>query len=552
MKSTLLFSTACFASCLNLAAQDQPTLTYRALMTDIIIEADLWTTEPELLSANYAFEGIEGVNFDEDDVRAAGGAWNTTDCNNPPNGAVTSAQSPNGVAVAWGFPTYFADAMPVVFSWPVLPSTVQPSDFQILLNTGEIVYPEVASIMPNFEYNERHVVVVFGEYGNRLPPSDPEAIYIDTVTIVDDGSPLMLIGPNGQLTSAVGLSYESSHPYVEGNGPVLVAAKLNYMSTAGEGGGPAAFGGNFPNDGLAYYGDQAQYRLRIYTSGGFSPDGVTSVQPTDFETFFRLHLENDNAETVILEETGIDYMIDGSRIRIVGLADLGLLQDTYNNCYIEDHDNYIDIILNGDEAAMRKITAVEIPADDPVADPDDRYRPFYNPGGPGNNPTPGVTYTAAGPYDLQPVVIALDDPMTTTYFIESADSDGDGLTDGQEILVYKTNPSNPDTDGDTLTDGEEVQTTLSPLVDDSSTINFFAQRTAGLALESPVLQRRQDGGFDLILALKNSEDLVEFNDLQLQETEVSVENGAMKIALPVTPWDSVFYRVFASEFDTGE
>jgi outer membrane protein OmpA-like peptidoglycan-associated protein len=37
-----------------------------------------------------------------------------------------------------------------------------------------------------------------------------------------------------------------------------------------------------------------------------------------------------------------------------------------------------------------------------------------------------------------------------------ADSDGDGLTDGDEILKYKTDPLKVDTDGDELKDGDEV------------------------------------------------------------------------------------------------
>lgn len=37
-----------------------------------------------------------------------------------------------------------------------------------------------------------------------------------------------------------------------------------------------------------------------------------------------------------------------------------------------------------------------------------------------------------------------------------ADTDGDGLIDGDEVKKYKTNPLNKDTDGDGLTDGEEV------------------------------------------------------------------------------------------------
>jgi outer membrane protein OmpA-like peptidoglycan-associated protein len=37
-----------------------------------------------------------------------------------------------------------------------------------------------------------------------------------------------------------------------------------------------------------------------------------------------------------------------------------------------------------------------------------------------------------------------------------ADTDGDGLSDGAEVLTHKTNPTKADTDGDGLKDGEEV------------------------------------------------------------------------------------------------
>ncbi|MBK9330868.1 MAG: OmpA family protein [Ignavibacteria bacterium] len=38
-----------------------------------------------------------------------------------------------------------------------------------------------------------------------------------------------------------------------------------------------------------------------------------------------------------------------------------------------------------------------------------------------------------------------------------ADTDGDGLLDGEEVMTYMTNPLNKDTDGDTLWDGAEVK-----------------------------------------------------------------------------------------------
>ena len=40
----------------------------------------------------------------------------------------------------------------------------------------------------------------------------------------------------------------------------------------------------------------------------------------------------------------------------------------------------------------------------------------------------------------------------------SADFDNDGLTDGEEINTYNTDPKNADTDGDGLSDGDEVNT----------------------------------------------------------------------------------------------
>ena len=76
--------------------------------------------------------------------------------------------------------------------------------------------------------------------------------------------------------------------------------------------------------------------------------------------------------------------------------------------YAEDRDNYVDLVLSGDDAAARNLTAVEMPGIP------GGYRGLYNPGGPGPNPFPGVRYTLASPPVVQTITQALDNPMRVT------------------------------------------------------------------------------------------------------------------------------------------
>jgi len=390
---------------LNITVIPAPSLSYQSLMQDILINADLWGSTPEILSANYGFEGIEGVAEGESNVIAAGGTWEIVTTPGAPYAAFTTANTPFDVAFGFGYPTNHADAMPICFSWPVLPSTVNPSDFLLTLNTGQMVQPEVASISPNFLYNKRSCVVIFGQFGNRLAPGTPGAVYPTQLTIVDKGTTLKLVGPSGPV-SAVGLTKSCGNPYEAGGGPKLIGAKLSIMNDVGQD-APVLFASNLPNGGTALYGVDAQYRLRIYTTAGISPDGVAAILPTDFSQFFQVQV-TEGGVTTLLTQTNIPYTFSAGTITIVGLADLGKYDLPLNDAYVTDRDNYLDIILKGDEAAMRLITAVIIPATG-------GYLPLYNPGGPGNNPTPGITYTQPGPTWTQPVTMAIDDPQTVNY-----------------------------------------------------------------------------------------------------------------------------------------
>ena len=379
-------------------------------------EADYWSDEPGILSAGMGFEGIIGwPEVNQETVREAEGSWyGSVMCTNgedPPAGAYTSTVSTAGIELFYKGTAEDDDGLPIVFSWPVATETVDLTDFQFTLNTGDIVFPNSAGMLPNWELNERNTVVVFGDFGNRGLSSEEGAVFPVRLDIVEDETPLLLIGPNGQEFNAVGLSWETdTSPY--DSGPKLVGAKLNHVGNEALGEGGLGFGtrsGVLPNDELSLY-DKGDFRIRVLTTGGFSPDGITGLTPTMFEDFFRIHANGSNGELVLLEKVGQEYLVADGVLRIVGLSDLGQKENPdegifYDDCYAEDRDNYIDIILVGDEAAARNITYVEIPS------LEGGYNAFYNPGGPGPEPFEGVRYTAPGPADLEPVINALDNPM---------------------------------------------------------------------------------------------------------------------------------------------
>ena len=386
-------------------------------LTDGKLEsADYWSKQPAILSGGMGFDNIIGLPaIDAETVRSAGGSWyGALTCTNgetPDDGVRTSAAPADKIDQAYEGYADHDDGLPVVFSWPVATETVDPGDFRFTLNTGKTVSPHAAGMNPNWERNERNTVVLFGDFGTRKKSSEPGAVFPVKLEIVDDGTPLVLVGPGGKEVSGVGLTWTTdSSPY--DSGPKLVGAKLNRAGdhAVGEGGVKLMErAASMPNDEFSLYGE-ADFRLRVLTSGGFSPDGVTGLRPDMFADFFRLHAKGPDGRTVILDKAGVDYEVAGGTLRVLGLSDLGQARNPddgvyYDDCYEEDGDNYIDIVLVGDEAAARSVTDVEIPS------LEGGYRAFYNPGGPGPEPTKGVRYTAPGPPDLEPVVIALDDPM---------------------------------------------------------------------------------------------------------------------------------------------
>ena len=388
-----------------------------SLNVNATLSADFFAARPQILTANYGFDGymgVPGLVGTSDQARQIafdnGVSWNPIDPSlNAAARAYYSAVGTGTFLATYGVQANLLDTIPVVFSHPVLGSTLNPTDFLVIVNTGETVVPVAASFLPNLEFNERQTVVLTGDWGNRLDPSSPDARYPVSVTIVEDDTPLQWITSTG-LVSAVGATIDSANPYVQGNGPRILAAKLDAYSDLGEG-APSWLAASTANSGLDLYGDEAAYRLRLYTSAGFSPDGIASITPDDFATFFQLIALDQNNQQVLLTQTGFAYNIAGfGEIRILGIADTGLKQDSYDVAYVEDHDNQYDIILAGDAAAVARLQSVRMPSSGD-------YSPVYNPGGPGSDPAnnPPVPFTVASSDQTVQITPAGEQPDLVTY-----------------------------------------------------------------------------------------------------------------------------------------
>lgn len=412
---------------------------YNQLHRDIVIRADIYGSpwrKPQILAANYGFEGIEGIpgltSENEINLAIAAGAGVVGQLVGldpaAPFRNITTGSSPAGIQSAGFSDTTvtqtFMDAMPIEFSYPVLPSTVLPENFRVQLNTGEVVTPFYVAQNPNYDFNERQTIVAFGNFGNRLPTDDPDAVYPVLFEVVASSTPLKLITSHG-LVDGTGLSKTSSNPYDPDSGPTLVGAKLSRLSLAGDY-PPAGFPVSVANHGVEYYGtDPKLYRLRLFTTGGFSPDGVSPILPQDFAKYFQLTAAGMCGQTVTVTQAGVKYRVRGGYIEVKGIADMGTgLSADPEYTYSEDFDNQFDIVVwASSPLAARAIRDVVIP--DPTTG---THNPIYNPGGPGTEPVPGYRYTTPSPGQTISVQVALHNSKTVSWAEQSL-SDYDQAND---------------------------------------------------------------------------------------------------------------------------
>ena len=84
-----------------------------------------------------------------------------------------------------------------------------------------------------------------------------------------------------------------------------------------------------------------------------------------------------------------------------------------------------------------------------------------------------VASTSANPTTVD---MSTNREVNATFVPDTADNDGDGLTNYDESVTHGTDPNDTDTDDDGFTDGEEIQFSLNPNVPDTALMAYIIAR----------------------------------------------------------------------------
>jgi hypothetical protein len=121
---------------------------------------------------------------------------------------------------------------------------------------------------------------------------------------------------------------------------------------------------------------------------------------------------------------------------------------------------------------------------------------------------------------------------------DNQDSDGDGLTNYQESVMYNTNPNLKDSNGDGVEDGQAVSMGYSPNINFSALIAhpptglYSASQIQNMAMGDLVLNKNINGNFTLNFDIEQSADLQNWSLYQ-----------ALSVPLNGLPTDKAFVRV---------
>jgi hypothetical protein len=168
-------------------------------------------------------------------------------------------------------------------------------------------------------------------------------------------------------------------------------------------------------------------------------------------------------------------------------------------------------------------------------------------------PALGHVFNSWGtPYEGQPDVFNLtvtaSETIIADFAQDTADDDGDGLTNYEELLVYFTDPADPDTDGDLVTDGDEVDSTqTNPLVSQLDAVTYIIANLGNGAGPGDVVLARDEIDNTLTLKLKAAATttLASWSDLTSLSPGVSAGNvnGDFLLEVPGSADPKRFFRM---------
>ncbi|WP_193210554.1 LamG domain-containing protein [Luteolibacter marinus] len=129
---------------------------------------------------------------------------------------------------------------------------------------------------------------------------------------------------------------------------------------------------------------------------------------------------------------------------------------------------------------------------------------------------------------------------------DTADSDGDGLTNFEEETIYFTYADNPDSDGDQITDGDEVKKTgTDPFLNDGAAIDYILAHlcTGGISPGDEVLARDPGANrLSLHLEVTGSTHLSGWSVIQ-PGVSVGESAGSLEFTLPAASDPARFFAV---------
>lgn len=162
--------------------------------------------------------------------------------------------------------------------------------------------------------------------------------------------------------------------------------------------------------------------------------------------------------------------------------------------------------------------------------------------------TPDLGYVFiswSGPFNGRPAsfthTLTADATSVATFGPDTADTDGDGLSNYDEVVVHQTQLDDPDSDNDGMPDGVEVnQTGTSPIQDDSALVDYvrdnLSPASAGaIAILTPVIERDPlTGALTLKVAFQGSADQRSWSAIPLTGSEVSItpDGNHLHVTLP--------------------